>query len=51
MGKGKDKNYVEEYFGRSFALNGVKGQYIRFYSKGNSSDKANHYVEIQVYGK
>ena len=51
LGKGKDKNYIEEYFGRSFALKGVKGQYIRFYSKGNSSDKANHYVEIQVYGK
>ena len=33
------------------SINGVKGQYIRFYSQGNSADKSNHYIEIQVYGK
>jgi hypothetical protein len=51
LGKGTDKNYIEEFYGKSFALKGTKGQYIRFYSKGNSADKSNHYVEVQVYGK
>ena len=51
LGKGTDKNYIEEYYGKSIDLKGTKGQYIRFYSQGNSSDKSNHYIEIQVYGK
>ena len=51
LGKGTDKNYIEEYYGKSFDLKGTKGQYIRFYSQGNSADKSNHYIEIQVYGK
>lgn len=51
LGKGTSKNYIEEYFGRTIDLKGTKGRYIRFYSKGNSADKSNHYVEVQVYGK
>ena len=51
LGKGTDKNYIEEFYGKSFPIAGVKGQYIRFYSQGNSADKSNHYIEIQVYGK
>jgi len=51
LGKGKAQNYIEEYYGRSIDLKGVKGRYIRFYSKGNSADSSNHYVEIQVHGK
>jgi hypothetical protein len=51
LGKGTAKNYIEEYFGRSISIEAVKGQYVRFYSQGNSADKSNHYVEIQVYGK
>ena len=51
LGKGKDKNYIEEYFGKSIDLKGTKGQFVRFYSNGNSADKSNHYLEIQVHGK
>ena len=51
LGKGTDKNYIEEFYGKGFPIKGVKGQYIRFYSQGNSADKSNHYIEIQVYGK
>lgn len=51
LGKGTDKNYIEEFYGKSFPIKAVKGQYIRFYSQGNSADKSNHYIEIQVYGK
>ena len=51
LGKGTHKNYIEEFYGKSIAIDGVKGQYVRFYSKGNSTDKSNNYIEIQVYGK
>ena len=30
---------------------GVKGRYVRLYSKGNTTDKLNHYIEIEVWGK
>ncbi len=51
LGKGTDKNYIEEYYGKSFDLKGTKGRYVRFYSNGNSADSSNHYIEIQVFGK
>ena len=28
----------------------VKGRYVRFYSKGNTSDDQNHYTEVEIYG-
>lgn len=51
LGKGKDKNYIEEFYGKSIKIKPTKGQYVRLWSKGSSGDKANHYVEVQVYGK
>jgi hypothetical protein len=51
LGAGKDKEYIETNEGRPFAINGVKGRYVRFYSKGNTSNEMNHYTEIEVYGR
>jgi hypothetical protein len=51
LGAGKEKEYVESNEGRPFAVNGVKGRYVRFYSSGNTSNEMNHYTEIEVYGK
>lgn len=51
LGAGKDKEYVEDNKGRPFAINGVKGRYLRFYSRGNTSNEMNHYTEIEIYGK
>ena len=51
MGVGKDKEYIETNEGRLFDAQGVKAQYVRFYSKGNTSNEMNHYIEIEVYGK
>jgi len=51
LGAGKDKEYVESNEGRPFAVNGVKGRYIRFYSNGNTANEMNHYTEIEIYGK
>jgi hypothetical protein len=30
---------------------GVKGRYVRLYSKGNTTNKLNHYIEVEVFGK
>ena len=51
LGAGKDEEYRESRFGRLFAVNAVKGRYVRFYSRGNTSNPMNHYTEIEVYGK
>ena len=48
---GKDKEYIETNEGRPFACKGTKGRYVRFYSRGNTSNEMNHYTEIEVFGK
>ena len=47
----KDKEYIETNEGLLINTKGVKGQYIRFYSKGSTSSDMNHYIEAEVYGK
>lgn len=51
LGVGKDKEYIETYEGRLIEAKGVKGRYVRLYSKGNTTDDTNHYTEVEVYGK
>ncbi|MEI7902012.1 MAG: discoidin domain-containing protein [bacterium] len=51
LGGGQDKEYRESREGRPFAVNGVKGRYVRFTSKGNTSNEMNHYIEVEVYGR
>jgi len=50
LGLGKDFMYFEIYEGKLIETKGVKGRYIRLYSKGNTSDDQNHYTEVEVYG-
>lgn len=50
LGAGKDKEYVEDHYGRPMPVPGVKARYVRFYSRGNTSNEMNHYTEIEVYG-
>ena len=51
LGAGTQQEYKEDNKGRPFSINAVKGRYIRFYSRGNTSNEMNHYTEIEVYGK
>ena len=30
---------------------GVKARYVRLYSKGNTTNKMNHYIEVEIFGK
>jgi len=49
LGIGKDKEYIETSEGRLFDPRGVKARYVRLWSKGNTSNDMNHYVEVEVY--
>lgn len=51
QGVGKGRPYLETHEGKLLRLNGLKARYIRLYSRGNTSNEQNHYVEVEVYGK
>ena len=48
---GKDLAYIETYEGKLIDAKGAKGRYVRLYSKGNTTNKMNHYIEVEVFGK
>ena len=51
LGKGEDWHYVETAEGKLIDAKGVKARYVRLYSRGNTSNDLNHYIEVEVYGK
>lgn len=51
LGAGKDLNYVETYQGKLIDANGARGRYVRLYSNGNTTNKLNDYIEVEVWGK
>lgn len=51
LGVGQDLHYVETAEGKLIDAKGVQGRYVRCYSKGNTNNDLNHYIEVEVYGK
>jgi len=51
LGTGEDPHYIETNKGRLIDAKGVIGQYVRLYSQGNTDNKMNHYIEVEVHGK
>lgn len=51
FGVGSDLAYIETYEGKLIDAKGVKGRYVRLYSNGNTTNKLNHYLEIEIYGQ
>ncbi len=52
LGVGTDFAYYEKYTGKLISVkDGVKGRYVRLYSNGNTTNKSNHYIEVEVFGK
>jgi len=51
LGTGKDLNYIETYQGKLIDAKGANGRFVRLYSNGNTSNKLNHYIEVEVWGK
>lgn len=50
-GTGPDKAYIETYQGKLIDTKGAKGRYVRLSSNGNTTNKLNHYIEVEVFGK
>jgi hypothetical protein len=51
LGAGKDMNYVETAEGKLVDAKGSRARYVRLYSRGNSANQLNHYVEAEVFGR
>jgi hypothetical protein len=51
LGAGKNLSYIETYQGKLIDAKGAEGRYVRLYSNGNTSNKLNHYIEVEVWGK
>jgi hypothetical protein len=50
LAAGKEKEYIEVAEGRLIDPKGARGRYVRLYSRGNTTNDLNHYVEVEVYG-
>lgn len=50
-GAGTDMHYVETAEGKLIDAKGFQGRYVRCYSKGNTNNDLNHYIEVEIYGK
>lgn len=50
LGAGDAKEFWETYEGQLVDAKGATGRYVRLYSKGNTADDQNHYVEVEVWG-
>ncbi len=51
FGAGNDYNYIETAEGKLIDAKGTQGRYVRSYSRGNSDNELNHWIELAVYGK
>ena len=51
QGAGKDFCYIETNYGKLFDAKGAKARYVRLWSNGNTWNKMNHYIEVEVWGK
>jgi len=51
VGTGKDLAYIESYKGKLIDGKGTKARYVRLYSNGNTTNKLNHYIEVEVWGR
>ena len=51
FGIGKDRRYVETAEGKLIDARGVESRYVRLIANGSDKTKANHYVEVEVFGR
>lgn len=50
LGIGTDPAYVETNEGRLIPVDGKRARFVRLYSRGNTANDMNHYIEVEVYG-
>ena len=49
QGVGTAREYFEQQYGKVVAANGVKGRYVRSYTRGSNSSALNAWQELEVY--
>lgn len=49
LGAGQDREYYEHYTGQWIPFKPESARYVRFYSRGNTSDPQNQYIEAEVW--
>ena len=50
-GIGKDQRYVETTEGKLIDAKGAEARYVRLFSNGSDKTPANHYIEVEIFGK
>lgn len=50
-GVGTDRQYFENYEGRTFDAKGAKARFVRLYSKGSTDGAFNEYTEVEIYAR
>jgi len=50
FGVGNNMHYVETSEGKLVDAKGINGRFIKLYSRGNTNNDLNHYIEVSVYG-
>lgn len=50
-GVGTDKEYFENFEGRTIDAKGAKARYVRLYSKGSTDSTLNEYTEVEIYAR
>jgi hypothetical protein len=51
LGVGKNMHYTETAEGKLIDAKGIRARYVRLHSNGSTGSDANHYIEVEVYGK
>lgn len=51
QGAGTDKAYIGTYHGKQIPGKGTKARYVRCWSNGNTDNKMNEYIEVEVWGR
>ncbi len=51
LGAGEDMHYLETHEGKLIDARGLPARYVRLHSRGSNASDANHYLEIEVYGR
>ena len=51
QGAGTDKAYIGTYLGKQIPGKATKGRYVRCWSNGNTDNKMNEYIEIEIWGR
>jgi hypothetical protein len=51
LGVGTDREFFETNEGKLIPVKGLKGRYLRSYTKGSTESALNEYTEIEAYGR